>query len=390
MKSGALLERRAERGVARGAGQVWADARSDARSDTQPGSPTGSRASIGRAPGPVLGFRVAIAVAAFTLGIAAILVAVNRPTALTTAGDDERSDPDQVGDRQTSSEPGFAPLLLDDMELVAVQRPFDPEGLADDGDDILDRLFGPGEEVPQGEALDDPLRSQIFADPADPFNGPIVGIESLENDGFRPSGANLDAESLESYSNQLRRQGRLWSIEPESGLGQVDSLEGHPFDRIKFGWEFTFRDGSDEATLLIEPSEGRGVWVWLARSLRSYRSGFAVRSTEVLGHPAVLVSEFAEEPDGDHVYWADDEFVYRLTAARVDGFDSEAGPGSALLERLSMVDGPTWEAAVAEAERSTLGLGDLVAIIAVVAVLVLSALAITRLAARRRMAVRQT
>ncbi|MGH1492342.1 MAG: hypothetical protein ACRBK7_23630 [Acidimicrobiales bacterium] len=179
------------------------------------------------------------------------------------------------------------------------------------GDDFLDRLFGPGEEVELPTPRRVPLGSQIFGSPDDPFNGPIFGMGNLEDGAFRPFGANLGSETLETYSNLLTRQNDSWVIEPESGLVELDSIDSHPFDGNMFAWEFDFRDGAERATLLVEPSRGRGVWVWVTRTLHSSETGLTVTETEVLGHPGVVVSGFAEGPDVDHVYWADDDYVYR-------------------------------------------------------------------------------
>ncbi len=357
MKSDQLLRERAERGTARGPASVWAAA------DRAAGQPAETdRGQSAR------WFRVAV-VCACTALVFAVAVArsigPNEPTQAglqESAAVQESSDPatDAVTDPSDDpiepdlrGSPDFAKLLIDGMTLTDVQRPFDEDDAG--GEDFLDRLFGPGEEVTPATIDSDPTATQIFAEPDDPFNGPIVAIENLAGGGFRPVGANLGDRSIEFYSNQLQRQDGEWSIDPASGLVEVDRAEGHPFDGLKFGWQFDFENGSEVATLLVEPSGGRGVYVWLARILRSEQNGLTTRGTVVLDAPAVAVATPSDGPDSGQVYWADEHYVYRLTTATADGHDRTAGHGLGLVPRLLVVGDSTWELAVAEADSPSFG-----------------------------------
>ena len=338
MNGADLLQRRAERGTPRGSDIVWAAAQSSQ-------SPDQKFRNRGPGSSAVL-FRVAIV--AWTVGLGAIVYEkVNGDLPLATA----RSETESAA--AESTEPLPEPLLIDGMTLERVSRPHDPDF---DGDDLLDDLgLTRGEVTHFGEQS--PERSVVFADPEDPYNNPIVGLNLLEGGGFRPWSANTGDTPLTDFTSQLVQVDGEWTMPEESGLVEVARLEaGSSYDNLMFGWQFDFGNGNDNVILQAETiplAIEQTVWVWVARLSQGADQPPTIGEIDVLSHQGVLIDLGRADEPSDEVVWAADDFVYRLTADTVQ--DNTAVSRSAAPEttRLQLVDRADWVEAVKQAESAT-------------------------------------
>lgn len=337
MSSNDLFERRATRGSARGAARVWTEAQPHA--EVKPNF--GWSAALLRVAlvGWIVGFGV--------IGLT-ILDQDAGSSALDAAQDPEESP------SLESDEPLPQPILVDGMSLRMVSRPFDP---GFDGDDILDDLgfTRSPDSLAEIDSEHSSRQSVIFANPEDPFNGPIIGLELFGGGGFRPWSANTDTKSLEEFTAQLIQQDGAWTIAPESGLVEVARFSGDVYDNLKLGWQFDFGESDQQLTLQAESSGGpepASIWVWVNRLLSDGPSDAVISEVEVIGNRGMKL-DYGPSLDTDEVIWADSSgFVYRLTAATISGNTSLQMTASDDAERLRVVSRTAWVNAVNEAERT--------------------------------------
>lgn len=332
-----LLERRAERGTPRGADTVWANA----QLAQSPGQKFPNR---GPDRSAVL---LRVALVAWIVGLGAIVYTnVNDGTSLdTTQGENEPATPD-------SSEPLPEPLLVDGMKLERVSRPFDPDF---DGDDILDDLGFTRGEVTHFGTEAQPERSVVFADPDDPYNNPVLGLDLLDGGGFRPWSANTGETPLTDLTSQLVQVDGEWTMPADSGIVEVARLDGgaNSYDNLMFGWQFDFANGNDNVTLQAEASpQGaeQTVWVWVARLSRGADQPLQISEIDVLDYQGIRIDLGRTDEPSDEVIWAADDFVYRLTAATVQGNSAVSRDASPETTRLQPVDRADWVAAVNRAD----------------------------------------
>lgn len=347
MSTNDLLERRAERGVARGAANVWADAQPTMTSQRT------DRSWI---------FRAALFVWVVGIGLAAVL-AVRDSNDIDTTSEAPGGDP-----CPTSDEPLPAPLLVEGMDLHRVTPPFDPNF---DGDDIFDDLFGRSGEPEVfhfGERASD--YSVIFADPDEPFVGPIIGLSLFDAGGFRPWSANLGDARLDDFTEQLEFKDGEWTMPPSSGLVEVARFSIDPYEQMKYGWQFDFKNGNDRVIVQAEtaPNDAAAAneWLWLARVVQEGESGPLVEEVEVLGQTGIRI-RMASDREDDEIVWAAGGFVYRVTASTDIGNNSTASAASSEIAKLKVVDRSDWIFAVEDAHRP--GIGEVISIVVAVAIL---------------------
>ncbi len=328
MSNNDLLERRAQRGTTRGAANVWAAAQ-----------PQSAPASNGWRPDSKVWLRLALTLSVLVAGLV-ILQAIPSagPTKLDVAQSTEPDrDPDVVTDRDPVLDVDH--ILVEGMDLKLVGRPFDPDA----------KEFR-AESVDPSGYFGRTTSSQIFADPTDPFNNPIIGIDNLQGGGFRPWGANLGDTPLEEFTNQLSQENGAWILSADSGLVEVASFQDDPLEQQRFGWEFGFEEGSDTVTWEAALHNGEGVWLWVARLLSQREGGpTEVRMTEspVVGQSAITIGG-----DGEYasVVWVHDDLVYRLSAGELRGNTHYGRSAEDALPLLHLVGDEEWQEAVSQAE----------------------------------------
>ena len=308
------LERRAERGTPRGPANVWVGAQQELRSE----EPLGGG-------GSTWGFRLAlVTTAALLLALAGVRAESIDSDRLTPVSTTEEADGD-------SSRPD--PILITGMTMDEAMEPWG--ALEDD----VSRF-------PTGGAPN-VTSTRVYASPSDPFGGPVLGIDTLEGGGFSPWATNLSADELESLTESVERDGESWGLTDPGDLIEVAQFTDDQMATLANGWQLGFADGNDRATLQAEP--GGTVWIWVARLLRSgsLDEQPAVSPIQVLGNEGLLV--------GDEAVWVSDGFVYRLTATEVQGDVHVGRSPEPLVERLTLVDRSTWDDAVGEARRQSVG-----------------------------------
>ena len=289
-----LLERRAERGTPRGSANVWANAQPALRSPLT--NPPGQRSSSWT-------FRIALAVWLIGFAIAGVL-ALGRGDDLETA-----TEPDEPIE---SSEPLPAPILIDGFDLDRTGRPLDPDL---DADDVL------GEPVVQiGDTTSfgnfDVEEHVVFADPIDPFNNPIVGLELFADGGFRPWSLHADADELTSILDTVAQRDGEWTISPDTGLVEIDRFSIDPRFLLDAGWQFDFSDGDEQVTLQAHTTTDAAPiseWMWVALLVDNETPRpQEVTEIEVLGGSGIMLSRGNPEEPSDDVFWVDDGFAYRF------------------------------------------------------------------------------
>ncbi len=338
MSNNDLLERRAQRGTTRGAANTWAAAQ-----------PQTAPASSGWRPDSRLWLRLALTLSVLIAGVVVLRALSSAgPTELDVA---DVSEQDRDRDVATDRDPVLAVdhILVDGMDLKLVSRPFDPYA----------KEFRAESINPSGY-FGQTTGSQVFADPEDPFNNPIIGIDNLEGGGFRPWGANLGDTPLEEFTNQLSQENGAWILSADSGLVEVASFQDDLLDHLKFGWQFDFEQGSDTVTWQAEPHKGEGVWLWVARLLSpSEGAPTELRMTEspVVGQSAITIGGNGEYVS---VVWVHDDLVYRVTAGELRGNTHYGRSAEDSLPLLHLVDDQEWQQAVSRAGRGSILSGVLV------------------------------
>ena len=323
-----LFERRATRGVARGADTIWHDVRRP---------PT---AAAGRRPS--WRFRAAVVVWVAAVAIAGVAARSREP-------DQPVAAPSPVS--ATSSEPLPAPILVEGgrlrRDIGGVTRPADPGYDADD-------LFGERPSAPTPPEGTTTTTTVVFAQPDDPFAGPIVGIELLVGGGFRPWAANLAPADLDTYTRQLRRVDDEWTMPAASGLVEVARVVDDLDALWRFGWQFDVDLGRDRRlTLQAEASSpGREMseWTWVTRLATGDATVVVVEPFEVLGHRGIVIG--STDRERDEVVWLDGDFVYRLTSDELVGDTLEPRDVREVAGRLRLVDRDAWVAAVRDSMRT--------------------------------------
>ncbi len=360
MSTEELLRIRAERGDARGSTTVWRAANravADGRGtlDREPREPS-------RGP-----FRTAVAVAAIVV-LGAMFAApyliddAAPPSSADRVGEadaafdgssetDESGGSDEVGGSEEAVLPD--PILIEGMELEMVIAPL--EGAGGGGASIFHRAVI-GEEVPVDRG-DEAPPTLVFADLDQPFDGPIVVIQSLVGGGFRTAGANLDEAELRNLSDgAIRGDGPDdgWGLSPETGLAEVAQLGGDIADGIDLGWQLDFASGAQQATIQAEPAVVDGPWQWLARLLLGYDGALlaTTESIEVLGEAGIAIGTMARN---EEIVWSSGENVYRLTAGVVRSDTHEVVSASPYVDRLRLVDRAEWSDAVDRASARSVG-----------------------------------
>mgnify|MGYP007025640532 CR=1 FL=1 len=315
------LEERAERGTPRGAANLWAEVQLEAGRGSR-GSAS-HRSRIGREAT----YRIAIGV--LTVAVLGVLVA---SLVVPPRGQTIESPAGRGGDTEVTPSGEPARILVDGMGLRVLHPPVDPN------------------RENSGFDLEETATWRIFADPDRPFEGPIVGVEILDGGGFRPWGVNLAERSLSDFTDGLTRDGEVWSMASASGLRQVAAFTAPRFD-TPVGWQADFEDEAQAVTWQAETHEGAGIWVWLVRVLGQDTSGSTARPLEVVGRPGVVVTP--GEAGVEEVMWADETFVYRLTAADIAGNTSLQIDAGDLVGRLGVADEDTWSQAVSASGRTS-------------------------------------
>lgn len=331
-----LFEQRATRGAPRGAGAVWRDAREaiDPPADQRPS----------------LGLRLALATLVLVLVVGAIMV--RRPDGPTTAST-VTSDSSADDTTFASSPPLPAPLLIENATIIrdrgGVRFPSNP-GLVDDGllasigIELRYEVVFSTEATPSSTTL-------VFARPEDPFSGPIVGLELLPNDGFRPWGANLDGSDLRAFVDQLQRIDGSWTLPASSGLVPVAEVVDGPMDLMGYGWQFDFGSGDDRTTLQADasmPSRPADEWLWISRL--AYGTGdtggteMTVYPIEVIGRTGVVID--AGSRAANEVVWSDGDFAYRLTSSTTEDDTDVPRDATEDLGRLQLVARDEWVDAI--------------------------------------------
>lgn len=260
----------------------------------------------------------------------------------------------------TSAEPLPAPILVEDMIIDLVVRPWGPDFDADD-------LFGPVEisddeaelREQQEQQFGGTIETVIYGDPDDPFNNPIFGITIFDDDSFQAISANLDAAGFGDLENQIVDSGGEVSLPTSSGLTEVARVTIDTFDTSDYAWTFFFGatnrtvDTFADLTAMTGPDAGElSEWTWISRLL-SRGSEASTETIEVLGQQGVLITYTDERPN--QLVWVDVEAAYRF---ELRSFDSpELGrSGEALASQLMLVDRADWVQAVIDSgpERDTL------------------------------------
>jgi hypothetical protein len=344
-----LFEDRATRGTPRGAAAVWRNAHDGAPVVDGPRRPS-------------WGFRLALAawVVALVVGALAVRQSDDPPPASTDQPPEESTDESTDDEAApTSSEPLPAPLLIDGGTISrtrgGVSVPSDP---AFDADDLF-RSIG-ADVVAEAIFSSDPdpsFHTLVFARPDDPFTGPIVGIELLPGDGFRPWGANLSSTELAEFVQQLRLVDGRWTLPPNSGLVEVAEVVERFDDLLRFGWQFDIElPGNGRVTLQAEastPERPADVWRWISRQAYGTTSTeLTVTPTEVLGHRGVVID--AGGRSTNEVLWSDGEFVYRLTSSTIEGDTAVSRDATEDVSRLRVVDRAEWVDAIVASTRESI------------------------------------
>jgi hypothetical protein len=341
-----LFEDRAGRGTPRGAAAVWRDAHD--------GAPV-----VDDLRRPSWGFRFALAawVVALVVGALAVRQPDDPPPASTTTSTDESTE-ESTNDEATptSSEPLPAPLLIDGgtiaRERWGVSRPTDP---AYDADDLFDGIMQiePSAGAPVTTAT-------VFARRTDPFDGPILVIETLSDGRFRPLGANLTREELERYSELVERVGGSWTVRPESDLVEVANFVDDWNTRLTLNWQFSFALPGDRfVTLSAEmgtPDRPVSEWLMISRlAVATAETGrLTVAPTDVLGLPGVLID--TGNGTGNEVVWSDGGVLYRLSSTTMVGDTAVGRDATDDVGLLRIVDRAEWVTAVRASLREPIGL----------------------------------
>jgi len=347
MNANDLLEHRAERGTPRGPAQVWAAAESAAR----------PRASRSQAPRSRPALRVALAV--WLAGLVALgAFGVSRNGDQTEAKVAAQPEPSEAD--QASGEPLPAPILVEGMQLRSAIPPAHP-GL--DGSDIFSRTpLRSYPATPQAGSDRHHVRTTIYADPEQPYDNPILGLNQFPDGGFRPwvvntpAGMDDDDRSafLDDLVRDLERGDDEWTLPSSSGLEELARVDVQRDGWLRTGWQFDFvEEGPEkvvlqaETTLPDRPGEV-SEWIWLARWMQDASDeDYSVRPTEVLGGPGLV---FTLPGNGaEEVTWSRDGFAYRLGVSEVQGDREVAGRAADAIPRLSTVPRGKWIDAVEEA-----------------------------------------
>lgn len=375
-----LLERRAERGSARGAAKVWANAQL---------SPHDGRGPEHRSR---LLFRIALVV--WIVGLIAV--------ALDQANDDSPTD---TVDQPDTTEPVSAddeallpePILIDGMKLDGASIPFsystaDSEGAVEGAvEDFFDGLFGSNRDrAVINDADERGTSTVIFADPERPFEEPILGLLLFGSGGFRPWGVNVEPGQLEELSAHVAQQDGDWRIDEDSGLVEVARFDDDPWDMVRYGWQFDFVDGDDQATLQAESHDAFAEWIWLSRlgsgEVDSGRNLF-VTPTTVLGNDALVLSiEGTDRRDPDfadsrtELLWTSDDFAYRLVSSSVRDNTAFGRAPDEDVDNLTLVERQVWLDSIDRANRTPIieWVGGLLSITLMLALIVSSVVLLFR------------
>ena len=286
-----LLERLSERGDARGPANVWAEAQSSAE-------PT----AAGDSSHWIYGLVVATLALVALFGATTLLDGPDSEVTV-DAAQDEVPAPARDEPLPLSEEPLPAPVLIEGMSLDRVQRPLDSRLDADDlfGSPALSNVvttrFGTGQPVD---------RRVVFADPDDPWDNPIVGIEAFEGGGFRPWVVNAGEPQRSELIDAVERTNGDWTIDRDTGLRLVADFDHEAVNVLDHGWQFDFSSGNDQVTLqalAITNDPTLGEWAWLALQL-SEDTATELSATTVLDTSAVLSTETFEDQLDEELFWA--------------------------------------------------------------------------------------
>ena len=297
-----LLERRAERGSPRGSANIWAELQAPSPTPLPP-------------KGSAWAFRLAVGVLAAAVGFGVFGI-TNSSTTETVA---DVAAP--IEDSVTPSEDTLPePYLVEGLSLAFVAQPTDPEF---DADDLLGE---PGNlPPPKSDAMNDIV---IFARSVDDFDGPILGVEVLDDGTTEAWSANLSSTEFASLNAELAQVDGQWTVPADSGLVQVAQFQFQPELRRSQQWDFEFvdTDSLDSVVLHANPLRDGGQWENIATYL-STKSDTAVVETvdlEGIDRPGIRVEREPQEKVfegeeeayivdlGELVLWDDGDFAYSL------------------------------------------------------------------------------
>lgn len=285
-------------------------------------------------------FRIALAISVLVVGY----VLVNGlGGASPTATDELPTSTDAEAPPVDEDERLPLPLLVEGMSLDRVMPPINDRFDADE-------LFEPvSSSISRASFGDDSLsRRIVFANPDDPLNNPIMVIEAFAEGGFRPVVVNIEEPERQQLIDSISSRGDDWTVGAETGLVSVADFEWEAFTLLDLGWQFDFSSGSDRVTLqalAITDDPSLQEWAWLALLLREDVST-ELTETSVLDQPGVLLTETFEERVDDELFWADENFAYRLSASTLVGDTLEPSPVALSAERLVAVEQDVWVTAV--------------------------------------------
>lgn len=288
--STALLERRAERGVPRGSANIWAELHALGPEPQPPKSST-------------WGFRIAVAALAAVVGFGVFGITNNTTTETTDFAAPVDGDTPIVSD-----DPLPEPYLANGLALRLVAQPDDPDFDADD-------LFGEPGTLPPAKT-DANNEIIVFAQGDDAFDGPIFGIEILEDGTTDSWSANLSAVEFAELDASLTEEEGRWMLPAENGLSQVAQFQTQPELRRSQQWDFGFVDTEslESVILLANPIDEAGQWVNIAAFLSGTSEPSVAESITIDGvdEPGIRIQRDPRDKDFDGVQAQVDEGVVVL------------------------------------------------------------------------------